>query len=590
MKPDVFRLMCRAAAFMLLLALVPIRAAGYDRSADEIDGLISDIISYKLECSGADDIDGWIDGSLTDGAGVMSDWYIIALGQYGQYDMSSYRQALMGYISENNVHSAVTREKYALALCAAGSDSECIYDVLGNLTNDSGIMSRIYGLHLLNNGFAFGDLTCTAVIDDLLSLQFADGGWALFGEYGDIDVTAMTIQALAPYYDEYSDVQEAIDRGLGFLSEKQMSDGGYQSFGTPNPDSSAQVLTALSALGIDCGNDSRFIKDGCTVIDSMLTYRMPDGGYSHVSGGSVNETATIQVLCSYIAYSRMLSGNTPFYILDGWQEEQTDSDTASETTVTALAEQTVTTETSAVLSTVSTFVSAAASSVSRSVKTTVSAALSAEPTDTAAQTSTAVSAAQSGVYKPTAILIIIGAGAVLSVLLLALGKRSMKNFIFIGAAAAAGIIIVLVTDIHSPDEYYAQSENADNTAGTVTLEIRCDTVADRSDNEYIPDDGTVLVPTEFGISEGDTVCDVLIEAARKYGIQVDMRGTGKTGYVAGINYLYEQDFGDLSGWVFHVNGISASCGCSEYELSDGDVIEWLYTCEIGHDLNEVYEE
>ncbi|MBR1898597.1 MAG: DUF4430 domain-containing protein, partial [Oscillospiraceae bacterium] len=61
-------------------------------------------------------------------------------------------------------------------------------------------------------------------------------------------------------------------------------------------------------------------------------------------------------------------------------------------------------------------------------------------------------------------------------------------------------------------------------------------------------------------------------------------------YIAGINYLYEYEFGDLSGWVYHVNGISPSRGCGDYLLSDGDVIEWLYTCDLGRDLNEVYEQ
>ena len=55
-------------------------------------------------------------------------------------------------------------------------------------------------------------------------------------------------------------------------------------------------------------------------------------------------------------------------------------------------------------------------------------------------------------------------------------------------------------------------------------------------------------------------------------------------YIAGINYIYEMDFGDLSGWVYHVNGITPSRGCGEYVLEPGDRIEWLYTCELGNDL------
>ena len=196
-----------------------------------------------------------------------------------------------------------------------------------------------------------------------------------------------------------------------------------------------------------------------------------------------------------------------------------------------------------------------------------------------------------GGYKPVAILVIIGAGALLSVLLLALGKRSYKNFLFVGAAAAAGVIIVLVTDIRSADEYYGSSAVKENAVGTVTMEIRCDTAVGKSDSEYIPEDGVILPVTSFDIEAGDTVYDVLTDAAQTYGLQIDAHGGSKSMiYVAGINYLYEFDFGDLSGWVYHVNGISPSRNSGDYVLSDGDVIEWLYTCELGRDLNEVYEE
>ena len=55
-------------------------------------------------------------------------------------------------------------------------------------------------------------------------------------------------------------------------------------------------------------------------------------------------------------------------------------------------------------------------------------------------------------------------------------------------------------------------------------------------------------------------------------------------YISGINYLYELDFGDMSGWIYHVNDDEPLVGCGEYKLSDGDNIEWLYTCDLGKDL------
>jgi hypothetical protein len=65
-----------------------------------------------------------------------------------------------------------------------------------------------------------------------------------------------------------------------------------------------------------------------------------------------------------------------------------------------------------------------------------------------------------------------------------------------------------------------------------------------------------------------------------------MENSGSEGmvYIAGIHYLYEFDFGDLSGWIYHVNGESSSAGCDSYVLSENDTIEWLYTCELGNDL------
>ena len=151
---------------------------------------------------------------------------------------------------------------------------------------------------------------------------------------------------------------------------------------------------------------------------------------------------------------------------------------------------------------------------------------------------------------------------------------------------------MLVTDISSAEEYYSGDKKIkDNAVGTVNMEIRCDTIAGRA--EHIPADGVILPPVAFDIEAGDTVFDILTEAAQTYGIQVENKGSagGAHGmvYISGINYIYEYDFGDLSGWVYHVNGIAPSRSCGEYELSDGDRIEWLYTCEIGHDLDEVYE-
>ena len=604
-------MICWVAVLILSLAFVPIRATGYEYTADEVDDLIGGILAYKLEECGADNVQEWIDGYLTEKAGIMSEWYIIALSQNGERNMDSYEQALISYINSKKINSATMREKFALSLCAAGSSNSYISDILDDSIGANGIMSRIYGLHVLNNGYTCKNYTISSIIDELLDLQYSDGGWALFGEYGDIDVTAMTIQALAPYYNDRSDVHTSIDHGLSMLSERQMDDGGYQSFGTPNPESSAQVLTALSALGIDCQEDSRFIKSGKSIIDSMVTYRLSDGGYCHVAGGDFNETATIQAMYSFVAYKRLLDGKPSLYLIDNRQKQdqscvspaittgQTTTQTKEHSETSSFYDissslklsTTVTSTTTAVVGSTSLSLTNydIESHISSSVKLPIT--VTSSSTSSVGEVSVNNNSSKRGGYKPVVILIIIGAGALLSLLLLVLGKRSYKNFVFVGLAVAAGGVIILVTDIRSADDYYGSTEIKTNTVGTVTMEIRCDTVIGKSDKDYIPEDGIILPVTVFDIEDGDTVYDVLTDAAQTYGIQIDARGGSKSMiYVAGINYLYEFDFGDLSGWVYHVNGISPSRNSGDYILSDGDVIEWLYTCELGHDLNEVYEE
>ena len=85
-------------------------------------------------------------------------------------------------------------------------------------------------------------------------------------------------------------------------------------------------------------------------------------------------------------------------------------------------------------------------------------------------------------------------------------------------------------------------------------------------------------------NEGDTVFDILVKITRKKGIHMEYRGSGSNTYIEGINNLYEFDGGSNSGWMYSVNGVFPNYGCSIYNLNDGDVIQWMYTCDLGKDL------
>ncbi|MGN0735524.1 MAG: DUF4430 domain-containing protein [Anaerovoracaceae bacterium] len=130
---------------------------------------------------------------------------------------------------------------------------------------------------------------------------------------------------------------------------------------------------------------------------------------------------------------------------------------------------------------------------------------------------------------------------------------------------------------------------------TVTLEIRCDTLSsDMSKLEnpaledYIPEDGTILAKSTYKGTTDNTVFDALNTLCRNNDIQLEFSYTPiyESYYIEGINYLYEFDGGNLSGWMYKVNGWFPNYGCSSYYLSDGDVIEWVYTCDLGKDVGD----
>lgn len=127
---------------------------------------------------------------------------------------------------------------------------------------------------------------------------------------------------------------------------------------------------------------------------------------------------------------------------------------------------------------------------------------------------------------------------------------------------------------------------------TCTLSIRCGAILDNWDwldpdkAELVPADGVILAPEEVPFEEGETVFDLLRRQTRAHGIHMEATFTPGYGssYVEGIANLYEFDCGQQSGWVYLVNGVSPGYGSSQYVLSDGDVVEWAYTCDLGHDV------
>ena len=127
-----------------------------------------------------------------------------------------------------------------------------------------------------------------------------------------------------------------------------------------------------------------------------------------------------------------------------------------------------------------------------------------------------------------------------------------------------------------------------------TLTVRCDTILDnmsRLDKEkldLVPENGVIFPETKVVFYEGESVFELLLREMKQNGIHMEFVDAPvyNSAYIEGIANLYEYDCGELSGWIYRVNDWVPNYGCSRYELKDGDRVEWLYTCDLGRDLEE----
>lgn len=193
-----------------------------------------------------------------------------------------------------------------LTLTAAGFDARDIggYDLTAALFDTAfvtkqGINGAIFALLALDCGaYPTPEGVREVLVENILSRRLSDGGFAFSGEQADPDITAMALCALAPYTDRAA-VQEAVERAIEVLSDLQDEDGGYSSFGTVNAESCAQVVLALAALGLS-QRDERFVKNGRSALDALVTYWQGDG-FSHEKSGEANALASCQAYAALTA-------------------------------------------------------------------------------------------------------------------------------------------------------------------------------------------------------------------------------------------------------------------------------------------------
>lgn len=125
-----------------------------------------------------------------------------------------------------------------------------------------------------------------------------------------------------------------------------------------------------------------------------------------------------------------------------------------------------------------------------------------------------------------------------------------------------------------------------------TLTVRCDTILHNMDRlnrekaELVPEDGVLFQTADVVFYDGESVFNLLQREMKRTKTHLAFRSTPvyKSAYIEAINNIYELDCGELSGWMYKVNGVFPSYGCSRYLLQEGDHVEWIYSCDLGRDI------
>ena len=272
----------------------------------------------------------YISGLGTPGVGsIGGEWMTIGLARSGRDVPSDYYDAVVDYVKANidengrlDYARSTENSRIILALTAIGKDVTDVggYNLLGGLDSmefieNQGINGPIWALIALDSHDypTSGDVTREKLMQTILDAALENGGWALTGTTADPDMTAMAMQALAPYYDTDENVRAAVDKALDVLSAAQLPTGGFVSWGSENSESCAQVIVALTALGIDPATDSRFVKNGMTALDALASFYVDGGGFRHTASGELDGMATEQGYYALAAYYRFVNGQTSLY-------------------------------------------------------------------------------------------------------------------------------------------------------------------------------------------------------------------------------------------------------------------------------------
>jgi putative cell wall-binding protein/prenyltransferase beta subunit len=293
----------------------------------QVDETINDLVTWEK---------AYLQEAFTDaGPGEIVDpaahnWPTIGLARLERNDdLSTYLTEDEKYIAQewDSASRAVTNLERMVLAVGAAQGNPCSFggkDLTAEIYNypeieAQGINGPVFALIALDSGDYEIPQTAKWTREKLRKIimdkQLSDGGFSLDGSGGsDPDITAMVIQALAPYYtDSHPDVRAVVDKAVARLAALQNAAGGFKSWGSINSESVCQTIIALCAIGIDIDTDSRFIKNGNSLLSNLLQFKAADGGFKHILDGNSNAIASEQALTALTAYVRFKDKKSALY-------------------------------------------------------------------------------------------------------------------------------------------------------------------------------------------------------------------------------------------------------------------------------------
>ena len=496
-----------------------------------------------------------------------------------------------------------------LALTSIGEDATkftgsngTVYNLVEPLFEKNGSTYRVseqgnngtaFALIALDSGNYYDNATGTtarnAWIKSLCDAQINNGAWGIDTDFpgSNVDMTAMVVQALAPYCSTNATVKAAVDKAVEWLSAEYQKTGDYGS-----SESAAQVIVALSALNIDAKIDSRFQHNGISVLSNFLSYADPNSkGFLHDKqpNSTVNQMASEQAAYTLVAYDRYVNGSKRLYDMsDVTKRENADAQAVidminqigyvDESSYNAIAE-------------------------ARNAYNKLSAADKEKVTNyntlTAAETSykAILKQKQTDQYKA------------LKAHYDDLLNDKTKKYGTAAKKKLASILQQAQTDMNaaeSCERVTAIYEKAITDLDAVkpgdievtfrligALEATQD--VDLTTDSYLPEYVTWVPTKTYALQENATVYDLFTEAMsdaglRYIGAESNYVSTIYAPSCLGGYTLSEFTNGKKSGWMYTVNGTHPNQGLKNWTLKDGDVVIWHYVNDYSHEVADWFND